>query len=273
MTFTIDERKCKRDGWCAEECPSRIIQLRSAEQVPTPTAEFDQYCLRCGHCVAVCPHGAFSLPWLKPQDCLPIRKELVLTEPQAAQFLRSRRSTRTFTEKPLSRPLLERLLEIAGYAASAKNEQPWHWLVVERPAEVRRLVGLVIDWMQEMIKNNREDAVRRGFPHIVTAWGMGNDRVCRSAPHLILAHADRGWRFASEDCANALTYLDLYAHAIGLGTCWAGYFYTAVNNYPPLFEALELPGHHRACGAMMVGYPAYRYQRCPTRKPPRVTWR
>lgn len=112
MAFTIDEQKCKRDGWCVDECPARIIQQRSADQVPAPAGDFDQYCLKCGHCVAVCPHGAFSLPWLKPEDCIPVRKELALSPPQAAQFLRSRRSTRTFKDTPVSRPCLSSFLRL-----------------------------------------------------------------------------------------------------------------------------------------------------------------
>lgn len=273
QSFMIDTEKCRRDGVCVEECPARVIQMKSADKTPEPTSDFEQFCLRCGHCVAVCPHGAFSLPWLEPEGCLALRDDLRLTPAQAEQFLRARRSIRNFKNEPVEHHILERLLEIAGYAASAKNAQPWHWLVIEQPGRVRQLAGMVVTWMQEMITRDRENAARRGFPRIVTAWALGKDRVCRDAPHLVLAHADRAWPYGSEDCASALTYLDLYAHAIGLGTCWGGYFYTAVNNYEPLFEALGLPCHHRACGAMMVGYPVYAYHRCPVRNAPRVTWK
>jgi nitroreductase len=75
-------------------------------------------------------------------------KELELSREQAEQFLRSRRSIRTFKEKPAERAKLEMLLEMACFAPSAKNSQPWHWTVVERPAEVRHLAGLVIEYMR-----------------------------------------------------------------------------------------------------------------------------
>ena len=238
-----------------------------------PVDDFNTFCLRCGHCVAVCPHGAFNLAWLKPEDCLPVNRELSLSEEQAEQFLRARRSIRTFKEKRLQRGTLEKLLEIGGYAASAKNEQPWHWVVVENPEEVQRLAGMVVDWMQVMIKQDRVNATRRGFPRILAAWAMGKDRVCRGAPHVIVAHADKLWPFGPEDCAGALTFLDLYAQSIGLGTCWGGYFYTAANNHPPLFAELGIPENHRVCGAMMVGYPVYTYHRCPPRNQPRVRWK
>ena len=101
---------------------------------------------------------------------------------------------------------------------------------------------------------------------------MGVDRICRGAPHLIVAHADKNWGFGAEDTALALSYLELYAPTLGLGSCWAGYFYSAVNAYPPLFQALKLPAKHKAFGAVMVGYPAYSYRRLPARKPPVVSW-
>jgi nitroreductase len=69
-----------------------------------------------------------------------------------------------------------------------------------------------------------------------------------------------------------LTPLGLYAPSLGLGSCWGGYFFSAVNSYPPLFEALGIPADHKALGAAMVGYPTRRYQRLPLRKQPRINW-
>ena len=69
---------------------------------------------------------------------------------------------------------------------------------------------------------------------------------------MIVAHGDKNWGFGAEDTALALSYLELYAPTLGLGTCWAGYFYSAVNAYPPLAQALQLPAKHKAFGAVMV---------------------
>jgi len=35
---------------------------------------------------------------------------------------------------------------------------------------------------------------------------------------------------------------------------------------------MGLPAEHRAYGAMMVGYPKFKYPRIPQRNPPRVVW-
>jgi nitroreductase len=145
--------------------------------------------------------------------------------------------------------------------------------VVERPAEVRRLAGLVIDYMRGFIAEKPKVAALLSFTRVVAAWDIGLERVCRGAPHVIVAHADKNWGFGAEDTALAMSYLELYAPVLGVGTCWAGYFYSAVNAHPPLFEALGLPAKHKAFGAMMVGYPKFRYQRLAPRKTPKVTWR
>ena len=274
MSFiTIDQEKCNQDGICVAECPALIIQTDSKNDYPTPTPDFKDVCLKCGHCVTVCTTGALSLDWLNPEDCPSIKQELTVTPKQAEQFLRGRRSIRTFKEKPVPRTILEKLLEIACSAPSAKNLQPWHWVVVQEPAEVRRLAAMVIDWMRTVILDSPEVAETMGLIRVVAAWDEGYERICRGAPHIIVVHADKDWGFAAEDCTLALSLLDLYATSIGLGACWGGYFYKAVNDYPPLFEALGLPSDHLAFGAMMVGYPKYKYQRIPIRNRPRVTWK
>jgi nitroreductase len=60
-------------------------------------------------------------------------------------------------------------------------------------------------------------------------------------------------------CIIALTYLELAVTSFGLGACWAGYFSAAANMGPPMKKALGLPEEHNSFGAMMVGYPKYKY--------------
>jgi nitroreductase/NAD-dependent dihydropyrimidine dehydrogenase PreA subunit len=273
LAFEVDREKCNRDGLCAAECPARVIRLETPDEVPVPEPDFSTYCIACGHCVAVCPTSAFKLSWLSPDQCPPIDKELQPTREQAEQFLRSRRSIRVFRDKPVERAKLEKLIETACYAPSAKNSQPWHWTVVQDPAEVRRLAEMIVGWMRGVISAKPELAAAASFTRVVAAWDLGFERVCRGAPHVIVAHADKNYGFGAEDTALALSYLELYAPVLGLGACWGGYFYSAVNACAPLFEALKLPAGHRAFGAMMVGYPKFRYQRLPLRKPPKVDWR
>lgn len=271
-SITVDPEKCNRDGICVQACPTTVIALASKNELPTPEKEFEAYCISCGHCVAVCPTGAISLDWLQPGQCPSIRRDLILGPEQTEQFLRSRRSIRNFKDKPVVREKLARLLEMACYAPSARNSQPWHWTVVENPADVKKMAGMVIDWMRAVIKKYPQVAEERGLTRVVAAWDGGRERVCRGAPHVIVVHGDKDYVLGPQDSATALSYLELYAPSLGLGTCWGGYFFSAVNAYPPLSEALDIPGGHKAFGAVMVGYPKLKYQRLPRRNTPKVAW-
>ena len=225
--FTVDPDKCQRDGICVADCPAGVIKKQSADDYPEPTIDFEKFCLACGHCVVICPHKALSLDWLSPGECPSIKTRFNLTTEQVEQFLRSRRSIRNFKKEVVGRDLLNKLLEIGTYAPSAKNEQPWHWLVIQNPTEVKRLAGLVVDWMRMVIKEKPEIARQKAYHRVVASWKKGKDSICREAPHLIVVHADKNWAFSAEDCASALTYIELFATVMGLGTCWAGYFYSA----------------------------------------------
>lgn len=271
--FTIDLEKCDKDGICVKACPTKVIQLDASGKHPVPAQDYENYCLNCGHCVAVCPKGAFQMERLGREAWPPVKKDLVLTAEQAEQFIRSRRSIRNFKNRPVEHHKLEKLIEIACYAPSAKNSQPWHWTVVEDPADVMRYAEMVIDWMRTVIKKFPEQAELLGLTRVVNAWNDGQERICRGAPHMVVVHGDKTYGFGAEDSALALSYFELFAPTMGLGSCWGGYFYSAVNAYPPLFQALGLPARHRAYGAVMVGYPRLEYQRLPLRNPPRVSWR
>jgi nitroreductase/NAD-dependent dihydropyrimidine dehydrogenase PreA subunit len=271
--ISVDRNKCNQDGICVSECPARIIVMDAKEGYPVPASDFKDFCLKCGHCVSVCPADALHLDWLGPEECPPINKERGVTPEQAEQFLCGRRSIRTFKEKKVPRELIEKLLQVACAAPSARNQQPWHWIVIQDPAEIRKIAGMVIDAMRSVVQADPETARTMGFPRTVAFWDQGYDRICRGAPLLIISHADKNWMFGPEDTALALSLLDLYATSLGLGACWAGLVYKTVNVYPPLFEALSLPADHLAFGAMMIGYPKFKYRRIPVRNKPRVTWK
>ncbi|MBF0531115.1 MAG: nitroreductase family protein, partial [Deltaproteobacteria bacterium] len=192
---------------------------------------------------------------------------------QAEQFMRSRRSIRTYQDKPVPRNILTRLITLASYAPSGHNDQPVHWLVMEDQQEVQKLAGLVVDFMKQLVEANEPIAVNFGMDRIIAAWGEGMDAICRHAPHLIVAHAPKDNPLAPSSGTIALTWLELAAHSLGLGACWAGFVNAAATFYPPMLKALALPSGHQCLGVMMIGYPKYKYQRLPLRNVPRITWR
>ena len=273
MRFYVDPEKCKRDGICVEACGRRLIEMGEADSVPTRMADVEELCINCGHCVAACPSGALVLDTMRPEDCTQIRSELLIDLEQAEQFLRSRRSIRNYKDKPVERDKLNKLVQASGYAPSAHNGRPVHFLVIEDKAEVRRLSGLVVDWMRMTMKEDPGLAKRFRYDRVVASWDSGKDPICRNAPHLIVAHATEDSRLARVDCILALAYAELIALPLELGTTWAGYMMIATMFHRPLVEALNLPEGHKCFGVLMVGYPKLKFVRMPLRNPPPVEWR
>ncbi len=217
---------------------------------------------------------ALSLQTMTPEQCVPIDESLSITKEQAEQFLRARRSIRSYQDKPVDRNLLEKIIDIACSAATGLNMQGVKWMIIEQKEEVQRLEGMVIDWMRYMIKEKHELANLLNFDRMVADIDAGRKTpICSQAPHIILAYGDKDVIVAHENGIIALSHLELAATAFGLGTCWAGYFTFAVKFWPPMQEVLALPEDHELSYAMMIGYPKYKYQRIPVRNEAVITWR
>jgi nitroreductase/NAD-dependent dihydropyrimidine dehydrogenase PreA subunit len=261
--IAIDRSRCKKDGICMAECPFNLIVANPEDGFPEMRPAGSRLCILCGHCLAVCPQEALSFSGQGTEPCQALGHGSLPSLKKTGELLKGRRSIRNYLEDPVPRELLQQLLDICRWAPSAKNRQPVHWLVVENPAEVRRLAGLAVDWLREA----------GNYPGIVAAWEQGQDMVLRGAPHLVIAHSpDHGLK-PETDCTIAMTFFDLAAASAGLGACWAGIFMAAAQTHPPLQEALALPEGHLAYGAMMLGYPKFPYLRIPPRRKLKVTWR
>ena len=93
------------------------------------------------------------------------------------------------------------------------------------------------------------------------------DRITRSAPALMLFHANKA---AEEHTHNALiyaTYAMFTAHAMGLGTTFNGIMPAAINKIDKLQELFNIPKTHEVIISLILGYPKYKYQKAIIRSP------
>ena len=269
----VDENKCKQDGFCVRDCPTAIIRLKDKESYPEMVPGGEQFCLTCGHCVAVCPHEALSHKMVPAEDCPPIQKELAISEAQVAQFLRSRRSTRFFKDQPVEKEKIQKLIETARYAPTASNTQLVEWLVFNDRDIIKEFAKLAADWARALLEKDPQAAKMPFIPGIVAAWDAGYDAVLRGAPVVVVASAPKEDFNGTVNLTLALSYLDLAAPSMGLGACWAGILQGALLTWPPLQKAIGLPKGHTHHYPMMLGYPRAKYFRLPERKPPKITWK
>lgn len=257
--ITVNQEKCVACGLCVNVCPERVLKLgnKGPEEVRA------ENCLVCGHCVAICPKEALD------NTKTPLGKQSLVQFPPlspevAENFLRFRRSIRVYKQNSVPREKLINLVNIAHYAPSGHNLQGISYVIIDDRKLINNAVQIVVTELEkENVLSNFTKAYR----------AEGTDLILRGAPSLILATADTKFLRARENTLLSFAYLELYAPTIGLGSCWAGIFERiARKNDSPLLELFKIPKEKQISGAVMVGYPQYKYSRFVDRNPLEYTF-
>ena len=253
---------CINCGLCSKHCVVGLISLNQAKQ-PQLAANYEQACIQCGQCAAVCPKSAISFSETSIENWENVDNNEQATLTQFSALVKNRRSIRHYQEKLIPQPALLQLLDIARYAPTGGNAQSVKWLVVSGKEKVRELSALCIEWFIE--NDILPVSTRNDFEN-------DDDIINRGAPHLLIAYAENQATTPADDCVIALRTVELAAQAAGLGSCWAGFFKWAVSSHPAVAEMLMLPENHAVHGALMLGYPKFKYVKIPVRKPTEVTF-
>ncbi len=263
--FTIDAGKCNKDKICVMECPIQIIKMSSETGLPEPVQGAEQLCINCGHCVAVCPTGAFNHSKMGADQCEPMKTGWNPGSETVRNYMIARRSIRKYRKTPVEREKLEYIISTATYAPTGHNSRPVNWIVIPEREKVKEISSIVIDWMKQVKSENPDMARAWNFDLIIKAWENGIDSVTREAPALILVHGVKADPNASTACIIAASHAELAAPAVELGCCWGGYITWCSSMWKPLMEKLDLPKGHSLFGTLFVGYPQFKYHRVPKR--------
>jgi nitroreductase len=142
--------------------------------------------------------------------------------------VRARYSCRAYMDRPLEKDKLDKILEAARLAPSAKNLQDWRFVVVT-DRQLRLKVA--------------EAANNQLF--IADAGAI---LVCCSVSDYIMRC---GQPVAPIDVAIAMEHICLQAAELGLGTCWIGSFFP--DKVRPI---LAIPSKVAIVELLALGYPA-----------------
>jgi len=267
--ITADESLCINCGACIRACPGGLI---TKMEFPVPIENAWELCIDCGHCVAICPTEAMHQRYMGPEDCEPFDIHLVPQWDKVKQYLTSRRSIRTFIHKPIEKEKIEKLLDIARFAPNGANRQVVRWIVVNDASRAHQISSMTIDWMKIVKEKNPALYQEAKLELFVEPWELGQDRISRGAPCIIVACAPKDERTAPPAAMIAIYQIQMAAQAIGLGTCFTGSINTAAQGYPPLIKMIGLPEGYAPFGTFVIGYPAETYLRIPVRNPVDVIW-
>ena len=107
MTLNIDQESCIKCGKCVRVCPSDIFtQERAGETIGLVRVES---CIVCGHCVDVCPTGSVLHSEFPPEKTHTIDYSQMPTPEQVMLLIKSRRSNRTLTSRPVPKEMLDKI--------------------------------------------------------------------------------------------------------------------------------------------------------------------
>ncbi len=148
----------------------------------------------------------------------------------ALEVIRTRRSIRKYLDRPVPGELIQKLLAAAMQAPSARNQQPWQFVVIDDRAILARIPPI-----------------------------MPNAAMAGSAPLAILVCGDLGLEKSEGywlvDCAAATENMLLAAHALGLGAVWCG-VYPREKRMDGLRQLIGLPENVIAHSLVVLGYAA-----------------
>ena len=269
--IALDNSKCNKCGLCVKDCPADVMTAGSGgfPEIPETRRPF---CIRCGHCEAVCPERALVLQF-RPADKTNERpKTESLAPEQLEAFLRYRRSIRDFKDAAVPRQDLDAAFGALKYSPTGGNSQGVKWLVVNGQNEVRKFTEIAVEWMKFLKESDPEAKLKFSLDHFIEAYEKGNDLFCRNAPHLAVNYYSPLNGSGATDAIIAMTQLELLLSSRGIGTCWGGFFIMAIKSWKPLQTALELPEDFSVGYALMFGYPSFQYHSVPRRKKVQVRY-
>jgi nitroreductase len=141
----------------------------------------------------------------------------------ALEAIRSRRSCRTFQGKAVERQLIELVVDAGRLAATARNEQPWEFVIITDAVMRRRIAGYA-----------------EYGPFIATA------PVC-------ICVLSKDTKYFLEDGSAATQNILVAATALGLGACWvAG---DKKEFAPDICRQIEAPEGYRLISLIALGWP------------------
>ncbi len=168
--------------------------------------------------------------------------------------LRRRRSVRAFSDRPVPREVIERIVRVATTAPSGANKQPWRFVCVQDP-DTKRQIRIAAEKEEHELYTRR--ANEEWLDDLAPLGTDEHKEFLEIAPWLIvvfkLMHADGGGQhyYTTESVGLASGLLLAAAQHAGLAT---------LTHTPSpmgfLREVLGRPEHERPFLLIPVGYPA-----------------
>lgn len=263
---------CIRCGRCVTVCPARIL-TQADDNSPVTVVNLTS-CIECGQCAAICPTDSVEHSLFPPSKVHTVNKEILPSADALLEIMRRRRSNRSFTNKEVPMESLNRILEAATLAPTARNAQPLEFTLVTNPdvlKAVHEATMQVCEQVYGQLKKSADPAERSLALYSLTLmkkYKSGYEVILRGGKALIIIHSKDPKVVA--DANIAYQNASLMAEALGVAHFYSGYvrLYAASDVERVICNAMQIDGHILA--GMVLGMPQYSFNKYIDRKEPKI---
>ncbi|HTS90105.1 MAG TPA: nitroreductase family protein [Gemmatimonadales bacterium] len=181
----------------------------------------------------------------------------VAQEHPVLRAIYERRAVRSFSPEIVSESAIQALLDAAVHAPTAMHREPWGFVVIQDPAQLKRYS----DRGKAMVPRE----------HLEAHFADPTFNIFYNAGTLIVICGPSEGAFVEADCWLAAENLMLAATALGLGTCCIGLALPILNT-PEVKRDLEIPDQFSAIAAIIVGVPSGHTPPVPRKAPVVLHW-
>lgn len=253
----FDKKKCIKCGNCAKDCITYSIDF-DKEGFPQIAQDGESRCISCQHCFAICPVGAITFNKNKPEKA----ENTNLGNPdEILSLIKSRRSIRLFSKEKISNEEFKKIKKMLPYIPTGCNFNGLHFSIIESASAMNKIRNYVNSKVLNLISNKFTEKYAGKFAKFKTAFERGDDIIFRNAPHMIVVSSAINAPCANVDPIIALSYIELYAQSLGLGTCWCGFAQSCFKILPKLSKMVDIPDNYKPVYVMLLGKSAVKYPR------------
>ncbi|MCX6769410.1 MAG: nitroreductase [Candidatus Micrarchaeota archaeon] len=162
---------------------------------------------------------------------------------ELSDAINNRRAVREFTEKPVPKEIIAKLLHAGAMAPSAMDAQPCHYIVISNKSKIRELSDIAKD-------KNGALGLGAKFAEMMK---LKEDVIFHGAPLVIFIVAEKSaWN--KLDCALSAQNMMLQAHDLGLGSCFIG-LANSLNSDRKTLHSLGMKSSQEIVCPLIFGYP------------------
>ncbi len=255
ISFNVNKEKCIHCGLCKNDCLSKVIEM---DENSTPIVVAPNRCINCQHCMAICPVGAISINNKDPQSAEKIFSQ---NPDMILNLIKSRRSIRQYKHENIDKEILNKLKEMLNYVPTGCNYHKLHFSFIDDVEIMDEFRNYVNNKIINALTKTPIKSVLDKFSIYAKNLINGEDVIFRGAPHIIVVSNSVKAPCPKEDSIIALSYFELYAQSLGLGTCWCGYAQICFNLFPELCEYMKIPSGYQPGYVMLFGSKSVNYSR------------